>query len=97
MTANPPGALLAAALQQLVSDYPTDDDTDGQGSVVLTLTGPAAPGQGERYDIALQPGQVEWLTRLVTDEAATCRNAHSDGTGDCGHCAGTGSTNGAAR
>lgn len=95
MTANPPGALLAAALQQLASDYPTDDA--GQGSVVLTLTGPTAHRQAERYDIALQPGHVEWLTRLVTAEAATCRNAHSDGTGNCGHCAGTGSANGAAR
>ncbi|MCQ4045805.1 hypothetical protein ACFOSC_27685 [Streptantibioticus rubrisoli] len=87
----PPGALLAAALQQLVDDYPTDDAV----SVVLTVTDLDEPGRGEPIDIKLQPGQAAWLTSLVMDEGATCRNAHPGGNDQCGHCRGTGRVRGA--
>ncbi|MEV8590900.1 hypothetical protein AB0424_28570 [Streptomyces sp. NPDC051180] len=73
--------LLAAALQELAREYPTDpDDT---ATVTLTVTDPAT---GEQHQAHLQPGHLRWLTTLVMDEMTTCRNAHSDGTGQCGHC-----------
>jgi hypothetical protein len=40
--------------------------------------------------VKLQPGQVDWLTSLVLDEAKTCRNAHSDDSGQGWHCGGRG-------
>ncbi|GAA0707173.1 hypothetical protein GCM10009548_95050 [Streptomyces malaysiensis subsp. malaysiensis] len=76
-------AMLAAALQELFDIYPTDEDT--APAVTLTLA-----ESGEEHTVKLQPGQVDWLTTVVMDEARTCRNAHSDGTGQCGHCGGTG-------
>lgn len=78
-------AMLAAALQELFEIYPTDEDE--APTVALTLT---EPEHGEEYVVKLQPGQVNWLTSLVLDEAKTCRNAHSDGNGQCGHCGGSG-------
>jgi hypothetical protein len=77
--------VLAGALQQLVTEYPTDPDTAPRSRVSLT-----DPAGNAAADVTLQPGHLPWLTRLISDELASCRNAHSDGTGRCGHCRGTG-------
>lgn len=74
---------LAAVLQALFDDYPTDADDAEQ----LTL---ALESGDERHVVRLQPGQAAWLTRLVQNETASCRNAHSDGNGRCAHCGGHG-------
>ncbi|MFF1700036.1 hypothetical protein ACFVXC_41450 [Streptomyces sp. NPDC058257] len=79
--------LFAAALQELAETYPTDPE--GTATVAVTVTDPAT---GEQHQALVQPGQLGWLTTLVMGEMATCRNAHSDGNGQCGHCAGTGRT-----
>jgi hypothetical protein len=81
--------VLAGALQQLVTEYPTDADTAPLSR--LSLTDPAGNATA---NIPLQPGHLPWLTRLISDEMASCRNAHSDGTGHCGHCRGTGRAGG---
>ncbi|MGI5162723.1 hypothetical protein [Microbispora sp. CA-102843] len=72
---------LAAALAELVETYPTDDPT--APAYPLTLTD---PDSGRARTILLQPGQVDWLARLVRDELTTCREAHVGGSGACGHC-----------
>lgn len=77
--------VLSGALHQLVDEYPADEDSAPVSR--LTLTDPAGV---QAVDVPLQPGHLSWLTRLVSDESATCRNAHSDGSGRCGHCRGTG-------
>jgi hypothetical protein len=48
------------------------------------------PDRSHRYIIRLQPGQVTWLRDLVNNEMISCRNAHSDGSNECGHCSGAG-------
>lgn len=90
----PPASRLAAVLQALATDYPTDDAEHSADAVsaVVTITPLHGPDQGIAVDVPLQAGQVEWLTNLVSKESDTCRNAHPDQSGQCGHCAGTGST-----
>ncbi|MFJ8855205.1 hypothetical protein [Streptomyces sp. NPDC102437] len=73
------------ALTELASEYPTDPE--GTALLTVTVTDPAT---GEQHLVPIEPGQLEWVTRLVRDELDTCRNAHSDGSGHCGHCRGTG-------
>ncbi|ELP69517.1 hypothetical protein STRTUCAR8_00029 [Streptomyces turgidiscabies Car8] len=89
----PPASRLAAVLQELMTEYPTDDaefSTDAV-SAVLTVTPLHGDDQGTAIGVPLQAGQVEWLTNLLSRESAHCRNSHSDESGQCGHCAGTGS------
>ncbi|MEV1040549.1 hypothetical protein AB0J01_28445 [Streptomyces sp. NPDC050204] len=74
---------LAAALRNLFDTYPTDADDAER----LTLT---LESGDERQVVNPQPGQAAWLTNLVEAEAASCRNAHSDGNGQCAHCTGRG-------
>ncbi|MEY9961507.1 Ran-binding zinc finger domain-containing protein [Streptacidiphilus sp. MAP5-52] len=81
-----PATAVATALQELFATYPTDPEGTAT-AVVLTVTDPAT---GAQHTIELQPGQASWLTGLTMDEVATCRNAHSDGNGECGHCGGSG-------
>ncbi|MFI8992183.1 hypothetical protein ACIG63_45860 [Streptomyces antimycoticus] len=83
MSPTPDSASLVVALQQLVDAYPTDEDD-------APLTTLALEFSGERHVVRLQPGQVEWLTTLIQNEGATCRNAHADGNGQCAHCDGRG-------
>ncbi|GAA0574842.1 hypothetical protein [Streptomyces mordarskii] len=75
-------ASLVVALQQLVDAYPTDEDDAPRVTLALE-------SGDERHAVPLQPGQVEILTRLIQNEAATCRNAHVGGNGQCGHCGNT--------
>ncbi|GAA3372269.1 hypothetical protein GCM10017744_103120 [Streptomyces antimycoticus] len=75
-------ASLVVALQQLVDAYPTDEDNAPRATLALE-------SGDERHAVPLQPGQVEWLTTLIQNEAATCRNAHVGGNGECGHCENT--------
>jgi hypothetical protein len=86
-TAEQSAVLFTAALQELAETYPTDPE--GTATVAVTVTDPAT---GEQHQALVQPGQLGWLTTLVMGEMATCRNAHADGNGQCGHCAGTGRT-----
>lgn len=74
---------LATAMQALFNTYPTD----AYDAERLTL---ALESGDERHVVRVQPGQVAWLTHLVQDESASCRNAHADGNGQCAHCAGRG-------
>ena len=76
----PDAAALAAALRELLTVYPTD--APDAPHTTLSVRGP----DGHEHRLQATPGQVEWLTRLLTDEAATCRNAHPDGSGRCAHC-----------
>ena len=78
--------LTAIALRQLFGDYPTDPD-ESTGAIVLTIT---ATASGEHHLVELQPGQADWIRRLAEAEASTCRRAHPDEDGLCGHCGGTG-------
>ncbi|MFJ2561348.1 MULTISPECIES: hypothetical protein [unclassified Streptomyces] len=89
----PPASRLADVLQQLMTEYPTDDAEHSPALVaaVLTVTPLHGDDRGTAIEVPLQAGQVEWLTNLVSKESAHCRNAHSDQSGQCGHCAGTGS------
>jgi hypothetical protein len=81
------GLDLAAAIEHLVTEYPTDD-LDASPVVHLTLT-----HRGEQLGaVHLQRGHVEWLTSLMEAESATTRNAHPGQSGQCAHCQGTGST-----
>lgn len=89
----PPASRLADVLQALMSEYPTDDAEFSPDAVAAVLTVMPLQGddRGSAVEVPLQAGQVEWLTNLVSRESAHCRNAHSDQSGQCGHCAGTGS------
>ncbi|NEA15422.1 hypothetical protein [Streptomyces halstedii] len=75
----------AQALAELADGYPTDPE--GAVPVIVTVT---APATGKPHQVLVEPGQLDWLTALVRGELDTCRAAHSDGTGVCGHCRGTG-------
>ncbi|MGW1765000.1 hypothetical protein ACWCQL_13115 [Streptomyces sp. NPDC002073] len=88
-TVEQPAVLFTSALQALADTYPTDPE--GTATVAVTVTDPVT---GEQHQAHLQPGQLEWVTTMVMDEMASCRNGHSDGTGQCGHCAGTGKAHG---
>lgn len=89
----PPASRLADALQALMTEYPTDDAQFSPDAVaaVLTVTPLHGDEQGSSVEVPLQAGQVEWLTDLVSKESTHTRNKHSDESGQCGHCAGTGS------
>ncbi|QKZ20593.1 hypothetical protein [Streptomyces chartreusis] len=89
----PPASRLAAVLQALMTEYPTDDAEFSPDAVAAVLTVMPLHGddQGIAVEVPLQAGQVEWLTNLVRKESAHCRNSHPDQSGQCGHCAGTGS------
>ncbi|MFG3403684.1 hypothetical protein [Streptomyces sp. NPDC048142] len=73
------------ALAELADGYPTDPE--GTAPVSVTVTNPAT---GEQHQVPIEPGQLDWVTALVRGELDTFRDAHSDGTGYCGHCRGTG-------
>ncbi|GLX06755.1 hypothetical protein [Microbispora sp. NBRC 16548] len=73
---------LAATLAEFVETYPTEDHLPGE-VYPLTLTNPIS---GQAWTILLQPGQVTWLETLIRKEMVTSREAHPDGTGECGHC-----------
>lgn len=75
----------AQALAELADGYPTDPE--GTAPVIVTVTDPAT---GEQHPVPIEPGQLDWVTALVRGELDTFRAAHSDGTGYCGHCRGTG-------
>ncbi|MFE5859773.1 hypothetical protein [Streptomyces virginiae] len=75
----------AQALAELADGYPTDPE--GTAPVIITVTDPAT---GEQHPVPIEPGQLDWVTALVRGELDTFRAAHSDGTGYCGHCRGTG-------
>ncbi|MFJ5071713.1 hypothetical protein ACIQC7_35385 [Kitasatospora sp. NPDC088556] len=77
------------ALAELTDGYPTD--SEGTVPVIVTVTDPAT---GEQYPVPIEPGQLDWVTALVRDELDTFRAAHSDESGYCGHCRGTGSAGG---
>ncbi|MFJ2419265.1 hypothetical protein [Streptomyces brevispora] len=75
----------AQALTELADGYPTDPE--GTAPVIVTVIVSAT---GEQHRVPIEPGQLDWVTALVRGELDTFRNAHSDGTGHCGHCQGTG-------
>ncbi|MFC4506675.1 MULTISPECIES: hypothetical protein [Streptomyces] len=75
----------AQALAELADGYPTDPE--GTVPVIVTV---ADPTTGEQHPVPIEPGQLDWVTALVRGELDTFRAAHSDGTGYCGHCRGTG-------
>ncbi|MFJ7280647.1 hypothetical protein [Kitasatospora sp. NPDC098663] len=75
----------AQALAELADGYPTDPE--GTVPVIVTVIAPTA---GEQRQVPMEPGQLDWLTALVRGELDTFPAAHSDGTGHCGHCRGTG-------
>ena len=81
---------LAAVLKSLFDTYPTDNDDAERMTLTLQFG-------GERRVVQLQPGQAAWLTGLLQHEEATCRNAHTDGTGLCAHCHGLGAVGTAGR
>ncbi|MFD8621669.1 hypothetical protein [Streptomyces sp. NPDC059513] len=81
-----PAEKLAEILARFAEEYPTDAD-DAQ-LVNLQLTNDT---YGSPPAVALQPGQLTWLTQLVERELATTRNVHCDGNGECAHCEATGS------
>lgn len=83
---DPRTAALALALTTLAEQYPTDEAA--APAAALTLRGT----DGRAHPVTLTPGQIDWLTALVMDEMATCRNAHAGESGHCAHCAGTGRT-----
>jgi len=89
----PPASRLAAALEKLTTEYPTDDAEFSPDAVAAVLTVMPLHGDDKhiQIEIPLQAGQVEWLTDLVSKESDHCRNSHPDENGQCGHCAGTGS------
>ncbi|MFD3907829.1 hypothetical protein ACFXOL_11030 [Streptomyces californicus] len=84
-TTVPAAAAFAQALAELADGYPTDPE--GTARLTLTVTDPVT---GEQHPVLVEPGQLDWVTALVRGELETCRNAHSDGNGHCGHCRGTG-------
>ncbi|MET9676388.1 hypothetical protein ABZY68_25335 [Streptomyces sp. NPDC006482] len=88
MTAENPAAEFAQALIKL-AEYETDPE--GTPSMRLTVK---ATGTGEEREVLIEPGQLGWVTDLIRDELDSFRNAHSDGTGRCGHCRGTGLSGG---
>lgn len=65
---------LAAALRELVEEYPSDRDTTA-GAVVV---GSEA--------VVLHPAHVGWLVRMIKAEMVTFAEAHPGHTGRCGHC-----------
>lgn len=75
---------LAGLLNQLAEEYPTDPD--GTAPVTVALQPPHGPAATAR----LTPGHLDWLADMVERELASSRAAHIDGTGQCGHCRGTG-------
>ncbi|MEV7872483.1 hypothetical protein AB0P17_41695 [Streptomyces sp. NPDC088124] len=79
----------ARTLAELADGYPTDPA--GTMPVIVTVIALTA---GEQHQVPVEPGQFDWVTALVRDELDTFRTAHSDGTGDCGHCRGTSLTAG---
>ncbi|MFE5730241.1 hypothetical protein ACFQ7A_04915 [Streptomyces sp. NPDC056528] len=87
---------LGKALAELASEYPIDSPDAETALLSLTAAdGEESPRPGhlqfrEETAVRLQPGHLQWLTQLVERELANNRNAHSDGTGRCGHCEGTG-------
>ncbi|WP_329345501.1 hypothetical protein OG252_52015 (plasmid) [Streptomyces sp. NBC_01352] len=89
----PPASRLADVLQALMTEYPTDDAEFSPDAVAAVLTVMPLHGddQGIAVEVPLQAGQVEWLTDLLSKESDHCRNSHPDESGQCGHCAGTGS------
>jgi hypothetical protein len=74
---------LAAALGELLTGYPTDEP-DAARVTLAIHAGDAI------HRLQASAGQVTWLTNLLMNEADTCRNAHSDQSGECAHCGGTG-------
>ena len=74
---------LAAALGELLTGYPTDNP-DAPRTTLAIHAGEVT------HRLQATPGQVTWLTNLLMNEADTCRNAHSDQSGECAHCGGTG-------
>ncbi|MBG0819041.1 hypothetical protein [Planomonospora sp. ID82291] len=76
-----PAAILAEALAALFGDYPTGPENAPTTPLAIT-----DPDTGVTRTVSLERGQVEWLTRMITAEAATNREAHAGGTGRCGHC-----------
>ncbi|MEU9796909.1 hypothetical protein AB0E27_41300 [Streptomyces sparsogenes] len=84
-TTTPAADAFAQALAELADGYPTDPE--GTAPVTVTVTDPAT---GEQHQVPIEPGQLDWVTALVRGELDTFRAAHSDGTGYCGHCSGTG-------
>lgn len=79
-------AAFAQTLEELAG-YETEDTR----LLAVTVTDPAT---GEHFQISAEPNQLGWVTDLVRSELRTFRNAHSDGTGWCGHCQGTGFSGG---
>ncbi len=74
---------LAAALGELLTGYPTDEP-DAARTTLAIHAGDTI------HRLQASPGQVTWLTNLLMNEADTCRSAHSDQSGECAHCGGTG-------
>ena len=84
-TTTPAAGAFAQTLAELANGYPTDPE--GTAHVTVTVTDPAT---GEQHQVPIEPGQLDLVTALVRGELDTFRAAHSDGTGHCGHCHGTG-------
>ena len=76
---------LVDQLAALVADYPTGDH---EAPVILLRATVAGQEVGT---VPLMPGHAEWLRRVVAAEHATADASHPDMSGECGHCAGTGS------
>lgn len=81
-------AAFAQALEELAA---FENDPEGTTLLRVTVTDPAT---GEHFQLPLEPSQLGWVTELVRGELDTFRNAHTDGTGYCGHCQGTGFSGG---
>ena len=81
-----PAATLAVQLARMVTEHPADSPGTPPAAL-LTVTHPTT---GATHTIALPPEQARRIEVLVANEMDTCRNAHQDEPGHCGHCRGTG-------
>lgn len=75
-------------LAELVTEYPTDEEGMPAAELALTVAGQRLGA------VEVTAGQAAWLAVLIGDEAQTCANAHSDQSGECSHCDGTGDAGG---
>ncbi|OLE22483.1 MAG: hypothetical protein AUG49_18820 [Catenulispora sp. 13_1_20CM_3_70_7] len=65
---------LAAAVRDLVEEYPSDRG-EAAGALVVGSE-----------SITLHPGHVAWIVRAIRAEMVTFEEAHPGGSGRCEHC-----------
>ncbi|MBX6767509.1 MAG: hypothetical protein IRY90_10220 [Actinomadura rubrobrunea] len=80
------GRRLVQVIRAMVTEYPAADP-DVTPTVRLTVE-----RQGLELDhVELSVADLQAFTDLIERQRATWRNAHPDQSGQCAHCAGTGS------